>query len=221
VHAARMAPLEELLAELREEGAPRAAAVARATAPAPGSAAREMGFAPATPAGPAAPVAKAESTQLAATPPAGRAASMPPPSLIAAAAKAQEFSGLAAAQVEAIKSAIQAQHKFLSSLVEPVVRWELEGGEVRLYFPTESRALAEMLQSRDPLEKLRAITSQVLGQSLRVCVKLESARGTAPRAPSAALNELRAQFEQDPIVREMLARFGGQILDVKRRREED
>ena len=145
---------------------------------------------------------------------------MAPPSVVASAAKAQEFSGLVAAQVDAIKSAIHAQHKFLSSLVEPVVRWELEGGEVRLYFPSESRALAEMLQSRDPMEKLRTITSQVLGQPLRVCVRLESARGpAATRASQASLSELRSQFEQDPIVREMLARFGGQILDVKKRRD--
>jgi hypothetical protein len=31
---------------------------------------------------------------------------------------------------------------------------------------------------------------------------------------------LRAKFEQDPIVRGMMERFGGQISDVKRRGEE-
>ena len=143
---------------------------------------------------------------------------MAPPSVVAATA-AQEHKGLAAAQVEAIKAAIQSQHKFLSSLIEPVTRWEVEGGEMRLYFPTESRALAEMLQSRDPLEKLRAISSQVMGQPLRVCVRLESAR--SPRAMEPTMSELRAQFEQDPIVREMLARFGGSISEVKRRTDED
>src|SRR2546422_4656054 len=46
--------------------------------------------------------------------------------------------------------------------VEHVTRWELEGSEMRLIFPTESRALAEMLQARDPMEKLRTISSQVV-----------------------------------------------------------
>ena len=35
----------------------------------------------------------------------------------------------------------------------------MSGGEVRLFFPTESRALAEMLQSRDTMERLRNIAS--------------------------------------------------------------
>lgn len=198
VNAARLAPLEELLAELRgEAGAGRGASVAPPVSAAAATAAP-----------------REESAGRGGAREPRRPAAMAPPSAVAAAA--HEGRGLAAAQVEAIKVAIQAQHKFLSSLVEPVTRWELSGGEVRLYFPTESRALAEMLQSRDPMEKLRTITSEVLGQPLRVCVRLDLGRGPGP-TPS----ELRAQFEQDPIVREMLARFGGQIQDVRRRRDED
>ncbi len=37
---------------------------------------------------------------------------------------------------------------------------------------------------------------------------------------AAASRELRARFEQDPIVRAMLERFGGQISDVKRHGED-
>jgi hypothetical protein len=122
--------------------------------------------------------------------------------------------GLAAAQMDAIRTALQNQ-KFLWSMVEHVSRWELEGSEMRLYFPTESRALAEMLQARDPMERLRTILSQVVGQPLRVCVKLESGRGAIGRT-----SELRTRFEEDPIVRAMLERFGGQISEVKRRSED-
>jgi hypothetical protein len=140
-----------------------------------------------------------------------------PRSIVAAAAG--EVSGIEAAQVDAIKAAILMQQKFLGELVEHVTKWELEGGEMRLYFPTESKALAEMLQARAPMEKLRTITSQVVGQPLRVCVRLDA---TAVSANRAAQNspELRARFEQDPIVRAMLQRFGGKISDVKRRDEE-
>jgi hypothetical protein len=137
-----------------------------------------------------------------------------PPSIVARAAG--EISGLEAAQVAAIKSAIQQQQKFLASLVEHVSRWELDGGEMRLYFPAESRALAEMLQARDPMERLRTITSSVVGQPLRVCVRLDS----APTAPASTRSgstaaELRARFEQDPVVQAMLERFGGRIAEVR------
>jgi DNA polymerase III subunit gamma/tau len=123
-------------------------------------------------------------------------------------------SGLAAAQFDAIKSALQDQ-KFLWAMVEHVSKWELEGGEMRLYFPSERRSLAEMLQSRDPMERLRTVMSAAIGQPVRVCVKLDSARSGMARGA-----ELKARFEQDPIVRAMLERFGGRISEVKRRNEE-
>jgi len=134
------------------------------------------------------------------------------------AAAAQSFSGLDAAQVAAVKSAIVSQQRFLGELVEHVTRWELDGGEIRLFFPTESRALAELVQARDQMEKLRTISSRVLGQPLRVCVKLEAAPVllSTVRAGQSA-RELRARFEQDPIVRAMLERFGGKISEVKPR----
>ena len=100
-------------------------------------------------------------------------------------------------------------------MVEAVTRWEVENGELRLFFPTESRVLSEMLQAREPMERLRTVLNQVVGQPLRVCVKLESGR-----AASSPSTELRARFEQDPIVRAMLEKFGGQISKVKRPGEE-
>ncbi len=116
--------------------------------------------------------------------------------------------------MEAIKSALQEQ-KFLWSMVEHVVRWEIDSSELRLYFPTESRVLAEMLQARDPMERLRTVLNQVVGKPLRVCVKLENVKAAANRS-----SELRARFEEDPIVRAMLDRFGGQISKIKRPGEE-
>jgi hypothetical protein len=136
-----------------------------------------------------------------------------PPRIVARAAE-DVSSGLASVQVDAIKAALQGQ-KFLWSMVEHASRWEIESGELRLFFPTESRALAEMLQARDAMERLRTVLNQVVGQPLRVCVKLESGRAATGRN-----SELRARFEEDPIVRAMLERFGGQISKVKRPGEE-
>ena len=135
-----------------------------------------------------------------------------PPSVVARAAE-NSGDGLAVAQIEAIKAALQGQ-KFLWSLVEQATRWEIEGGELRLIYPTESRSLADMLQARDPMERLRTVLNQVTGQPLRVCVRLEA--GSAVGRSS----ELRARFEEDPIVRAMLERFGGQISNFKRPGEE-
>ena len=57
---------------------------------------------------------------------------------------------------------------------------------------------------------------RILGQPLRVCVKLEAVPVllSTVRAEQDT-RELRAKFEQDPIVRAMLERFGGKISEVK------
>ena len=218
VNAARLAPLEEVLAELRGGGS--AAAPARTSPPKPGSAIASQQAVPlrasAATASAGPPIASSFSVAPALSRAQGPvAASLP--SVVARAAG--QFDGIDAAKVDAIKSAILGQQKFLGELVEHVCRWELEGAEMRLYFPTDRRALADLLQARDPMEKLRTISSKVVGQPLRVCVRLESSQGMRA-APDAGAPELRARFEQDPIVRAMLQRFGGRISEVKRRQEE-
>ena len=223
VNAQRLAPLEEILADLRGSGTP-----SKSTPSSSGGAPRAMSAAQSASAtgSPAVSIARdtAKASAVAApgaTLPTARTASQAssapipasPPRIIARAAE-DVTRGLASAQVEAIKAALQGQ-KFLWSMVEHATRWEIEGGELHLFFPTESRSLAEMLQARDPMERLRTVLSQVVGEPLRVCVKLESGRASVPRS-----SELRARFEEDPIVRAMLERFGGQISKVKRPGEE-
>ncbi|HEV2615965.1 MAG TPA: DNA polymerase III subunit gamma/tau [Candidatus Acidoferrales bacterium] len=225
INAARLAPLEEVLAELRGDSGARPATARNAN---PGrsvsgtaipasaserySGATEKTFRAAAASG----TIENLRTPIVQVPVAEKSAPMPvsAPRVIAKLAESQ-FSGLAAAQLESIQSALRNQQKFLWSMVEHASRWELDGSEMNLYFPPESRALAEMLQARDPMEKLRTVLSSVMGQPLRVCVKLDSSRSPAPRA-----SEMRARFEEDPIVRAMLERFGGRISDVKRRSED-
>jgi DNA polymerase III subunit gamma/tau len=131
--------------------------------------------------------------------------------------------GLSVEQVAEIKAAIHSQQKFLGNLVDRGFKWELDGAELRIYFPLEQRAFAEMLEGRDSLEKVRGVSSKVLGRPVRVCAKLEAvAAASASRASSgnSGSQELRAQFERDPMVKSMLQRFGGKITEVKRSREE-
>jgi DNA polymerase-3 subunit gamma/tau len=129
--------------------------------------------------------------------------------------------GLAEEQVAEIRAAIQAQQKFLGELLEHAHRWELEGAELRIFFATEKRAFAEMVEGRDSLEKIRVVSGKVLNRSVRVCAKMESVAATAANASQAAsgAKELREKFERDPMVRSMLQRFGGRISEVKRREE--
>jgi hypothetical protein len=220
VNAARLAPLEEVLAELRGGGS--AAAPARTSGPIPGGGIASQQAVPLRASAATASAGPSMASSFSAAPAMPRAqgpVAVSLPSVVARAAG--QFDGIDAAKVDAIKSAILGQQKFLGELVEHVCRWELEGAEMRLYFPTDRRALADLLQARDPMEKLRTISSKVVGQPLRVCVRLESSQGmrAAPGADAGA-PELRARFEQDPIVRAMLQRFGGRISEVKRRPEE-
>ncbi len=241
VNAKRLAPLEVILADLREEGRgtprstpdppgtpPRIMSGAQVTHSSPPVQAAPMTYsAPVTDAvpgrtggvSPSVQNADASSRTVApetlAAPASAAAPKVPaplpasPPRIVARAVE-ETTHGLASAQVEAIKSALKEQ-KFLWAMIEPVTRWEMENGELRLFFPADSRPIAEMLQARDPMERLRTILNQVMGEPLRVCVKLESAHVSASRA-----SELRARFEEDPVVRAMLDRFGGQISKIRR-----
>jgi DNA polymerase-3 subunit gamma/tau len=129
--------------------------------------------------------------------------------------------GMSEEQVAEIRGAIQALQKFLGELLEHAHRWELEGAELRIFFATEKRAFAEMVEGRDSLEKIRATAGKVLNRPVRVCAKMESVAATAANASQAASGskELREKFERDPMVRSMLQRFGGKISEVKRREE--
>src|SRR5258706_8635400 len=182
VNAARLAPLEEILAEL-EGGAsehPASSASqtrppARTNAPAAFAATASPGFTQAstgvrmqTPAAPrpeiaapptAPPIMRSavkDEANIVLERAGGSPVSNAPPSVIARTAEAG--AGLETGQVDSIKAAILGHEKVPGALVEHASRWEMSGGEVRLFFPTESRALAEMLQARDPMERLRNIT---------------------------------------------------------------
>lgn len=128
--------------------------------------------------------------------------------------------GIASEQVMEIRGAIQAQQKFLGELLEHGHRWELDGAELRIFFATDKRPFAEMVEGRDSLDKIRAAASKVLNRSVRVCAKIEAVAATAtPASRVSDSQELRAKFERDPMVRSMLQRFGGKISEVKRREE--
>jgi DNA polymerase III subunit gamma/tau len=131
-------------------------------------------------------------------------------------------SGLEAEQVTEIKAGIQAQQKFIGELLEHASRWELKETELRIYFPAEKSTFAGLIEGRETLEKIRGVSGKVLGRAVRVCAKLETGAAKDANASRAASStqEIRAQFENDPIVKSMLQRFGGRISEVRRQGEE-
>jgi DNA polymerase-3 subunit gamma/tau len=247
INAQRLAPMEELLAELRSgtavntasSGATRSSAVSAATTVAPQVLpTRGVSPAPQTTFAPPRFTAPSFSPRAAAAAPARaeiKAAPAPapePPATVGASPESQveneasteaaaeaRADGITQEQVTEIKTAIQAQQKFLGEIVEQGSRWELEGAELRIYFSADKRAFAEMMEGRDSLERVRASSSKVLGRPVRVCAKVEAVAATASRGTSGT-QELREQFERDPMVRSMLQRFGGKISEVKWRQEE-
>jgi DNA polymerase-3 subunit gamma/tau len=213
INAARLAPLEELLRDLRT-GVPAKASGTGSTrtsgaAPLPSVPKREVSAA--TP--------SSSPQAISATAAAESAGAVPGAAQSKNDGTTTHVSGISAEQVAEIKAVVQAQQKFLGELVEHGSRWELEGTELRIYFSPEKRPFAEMLEGRESLEKVRIASSTVLGRAVRVCAKLESVAAAAARAASGT-QELRAQFERDPMVRSMLQRFGGKISEVKRGQEE-
>ncbi len=261
VNAARLAPLEDLLAELRGEiPAPRPAgpssptpspSPARSGNPSAGpSHARSSGasFSAAPPAAPvpspARPAAPPERNErpapvaTAAPAPVPAAPASPSVSHSPSAPEAQqsaevsatrpaptevETEGLDGAQVQALKdAAFDSQQKLLGYLLDQVTRWEVSSGELRVYFPGDQASLVDMLQTRERLERLRALAAEVFGQPLRVCVKLASSRKStatnaapSPRPSGAAAENLYARYEENPAVRAVLERFGGRISAIK------
>jgi len=237
INAARLAPLEELMAEL---GGSSGTGSAKTAAPRSASQAAPQ-FAPCNEAAPVFPKPqsppspapyqqfrpKAENPPPVAAPPApsSQAESAPEPASrkpADGAAKTIVARGISEENVSGIKAAIQSQQKFLGELVEHAHKWELDGAELRIYFASDKRPFAEMIEGREALEKVRAASSTVLGRSVRVCARIEAVAAAAASASHAASGsqELRAQFERDPMVRSMLQRFGGKIAEVKRRQEE-
>ena len=215
INVSRLAPLEELLANF---GAASTAAQPKATASRAGAASLlPMPKREASAVNPAAvlPAASLPNKTEEKTPESAASESTSTP--VKSNGSALRVDGISVEQVVEIKAKIQAQQKFLGELVEQAKRWELDGAELRIYFSPEKRPFAEMLEGRETLEKVRAVSSTVLGRAVRVCARLEGVAAAAS-APSGT-QELRAQFERDPMVRSMLQRFGGKISEVKRREE--
>ena len=242
VNAARLAPLEELLADARGGvtggsggGRPTQRTTVQSAAP-PSFPSRTVPASSVSSFAASAPVSMepksvampgAISLGAAAT---AAAPAMKPVDAVAAPARETKAEtaaiGMSAEQVVEIKAALQAQQKFVAEVLEHAARWELQGSELRICFRPDKSTFAGLMEGRETLEKIRGVSSKVLERPVRVCARLESGGAKEENSSRPASNggmstqELRAQFENDPMVKSMLQRFGGRISEVKRQTEE-
>lgn len=207
VNAARLAPLEELLNEMKSNGSGTSGPTGGGTKSAPPATrapftpptpSRAIGAASAAPSFPPpatsfspAAVAKSEPAPTLSSPFAtssgSAAAAAPalkpveadpvPAAPSKPAAAATAGAGISAEHIAAIKSALAEQQKFLGELLEHATTWEIEGAELRILFPAEKSTFISLVEGRDTMDKIRAAATRVLGRTLRVCARLDSSAG--------------------------------------------
>jgi len=61
----------------------------------------------------------------------------------------------------------------LAELLGYAVRWQLNHGDLRIYFPADKRPFAEMVEGRELLPTITSIAREVLGHPVQVVVKLD------------------------------------------------
>jgi len=115
------------------------------------------------------------------------------------------------AVLAAIKTKVYGQSNFLGSCLEHMTGWRWENGEVTFSYAQKDSFFADLLKSREQQDILRAVCAQVLGQPVKICVRLEEqkieARGERPSA--------RERAERDETVEAFRKKFDGMVLDVK------
>jgi len=115
------------------------------------------------------------------------------------------------ATLAAIISKVYGQSNFLGSCLEHVASWTLENGEATFVYSQKDSFFAELLKNREQQETLRGVCAEVLGQPVKICVRLEmqevEARVVRP--------SVRERAERDQTVEAFRKKFDGTVLDVK------
>jgi DNA polymerase-3 subunit gamma/tau len=202
VHARRLSSIESLLAGLSGSGLPEKSS-------------NSPRVAAATPAR-SAPAPKLRTGSFDRVP-ADASVQAPPPGAETTAAPAETSPALPAppasedARLAAIKTSVYSQSNFLGSCLEHLSGFRIEDGQVDFTFAQKDSFFADLLKSREQQETLRTVCTQVLGQPVRICVRLNEQAGVArTERPNA-----RARAERDPGVDAFRKKFDGTVVDVK------
>ncbi len=208
VHARRLASLETLLSGLGGAALPGKTQAAPPTAlPPPVRAVAEPPRPPHPQSFAKPPAEDAFRAPVAARPvPAAPLETAVPVETSAPAAPASEDAVLAE-----IKSKIYGQSNFLGSCLEHMSSWRVENGEATFIYAQRDSFFADLLKNREQQETLRAVCAQVLGQPVKICVRLEVQESEARVARPNA----RERAERDQTVEAIRKKFDGMVLDAK------
>ncbi len=114
-------------------------------------------------------------------------------------------------RLAAIKTRVYSQSNFLGSCLEHLSGWRHRDGEVEFRFAQKDSFFADLLKSREQQEMLRTVCTEVLGQPVKICVRLEGLGVVAKTdRPSA-----RERAERDQGVEAFRRKFDGTVLDAK------
>jgi hypothetical protein len=110
-----------------------------------------------------------------------------------------------------IKTMVYGQSNFLGSCLEHLAGWRFQDGTVEFQYDQKDSFFADLLKSREQMEILRTVCTQVLGLPVKICVRLEQQEVSArPERPSA-----RERAERDQGVEAFRKKFDGTVVDVK------
>jgi len=124
--------------------------------------------------------------------------------------------------IDRIKAVLEGQRKMLLvTVLESAQSTALDNGELCIEFAPESRHLRDTLTRPENIKILRDACKEVTGQEtgVRIAVKdMEAHHQPLSREEEERLEKqsLRAAAESNPIVQEMLRKFRGEIVDVRR-----
>jgi len=125
-------------------------------------------------------------------------------------------------EIDQIKSALEKRRKmFLVTALEGASRLSIEGSELCVEFPPDSRFLRDTLAKADNVKILREVCKEITTRDLGVrFVIKDQEEDTVPvtkeEAARTEKKRLRETAETDPTVQQMLRTFRGEVVDVRR-----
>jgi len=124
--------------------------------------------------------------------------------------------------IERIKVALEKQRKMLLvTVLESANATTLESGELYVEFTPESRHFRDTLTRPENIKLLRDVCQEVTGQETGVRINVKDPKNdneplSREEEEKLAKQNLRASAESHPMVQEMLRKFRGELVDVRR-----
>jgi len=125
-------------------------------------------------------------------------------------------------EIDRIKSALEAKRKmFLVTVLEAASSITLAENELCIEFAPEARHFRDTLAKGDNAKVLRDACQEVTNRQVgvRIVIQVRDANETPPSKEDNKRREkrlLRESAEKNPVVRQMLRTFRGEIVDVRR-----